>query len=251
MLNYQQRGQGPDVILVHGLFGSLDNLGNLGRALEDAFTVTTVDLRNHGKSFHSEEMSLAAMAGDLLGLMDQLGIEKAHLVGHSLGGKVVMQLALNHPERVDKLVVADIAPVTYRHSNHDSVFAALTQVDPAQYQSRKEVEAAVAQHILEPGVRQFILKNLQKGDDGYYWRLNVPVLAHRYPDILQGPQGRPFSGPTLFIKGSESDYLTGDHAGAVQSLFPTAKLKVISGTGHWLHAEKPLVFNKLVRDFLS
>lgn len=251
MLNYQQRGQGPDVILVHGLFGSLDNLGNLARALEDAFTVTTVDLRNHGKSFHSDDMSLKAMSEDIISLMDALGIAKAHLVGHSLGGKVVMQVALSHPERVARLVLADIAPVTYQHRHHDNVFEALTHVDPAGYNSRKEVEEAVSPFISEPGVRLFILKNLQKGEQGFYWRLNVPVLVSRYDEVLKAPEGQPFSGPTLFIKGGDSPYLTEAHSGAVQERFPGAKLKVISGTGHWLHAEKPAVFNKLVRDFLS
>lgn len=251
MLNYQQRGQGPDVILVHGLFGSLDNLGNLARQLETQFRVTAVDLRNHGKSFHDDTMTYPAMAGDLIALMDQLGINRAHFVGHSMGGKAVMELALNYPNRVDKLVVADIAPVAYQKRHHDAVFTALTTVEPSDYNNRKDVEAAVSQYITDPGVRLFILKNLQKGENGYYWRLNVPVLAAHYQDVLAAPSGQPFGGPTLFIKGSESPYLTEQHADTVKQLFPEASLKVIQGTGHWLHAEKPAVFNKLVLDFLS
>lgn len=251
MLNYQQRGQGPDVILIHGLFGSLDNLGNLARSLEDAFTVTSVDLRNHGKSFHSGDTSLGAMAGDINELMTSLGIDKAHLVGHSLGGKVAMEFALNYGQKVNKLVLADIAPVTYTHRHHDNVFNALTQVDISQMASRKEVEETAGAYILDQGTRLFILKNLVKTDTGFRWRLNVPVLASKYEELLKAPEGTPFTGPTLFIKGGESPYLTEAHSQAVAARFPKAQLKIISGTGHWLHAEKPAVFNKLVRDFLS
>ncbi|WP_341501136.1 alpha/beta fold hydrolase [Gallaecimonas sp. GXIMD4217] len=250
LLNYQQRGQGRPLILIHGLFGSLDNLGALGRSLEDAFQVTSVDVRNHGKSFHSDEMHYQAMAGDVLALMDHLGIETASVVGHSMGGKIAMQLALTAPERVSALVAADIAPVAYRRNNHEGVFKGLSSIDPGCYDSRKAVETELAKYVLEPGVRQFILKNLQKGDQGLYWRLNVRALIDNYPDILGAPEGSPYPGPTLFVKGAESDYLTADHKEAVARLFPRAQLKVIQGTGHWLHAEKPAVFNKLVGDFL-
>ncbi|WP_115718452.1 alpha/beta fold hydrolase [Gallaecimonas mangrovi] len=251
MLNYQQRGQGPDVILIHGLFGSLDNLGNLARSLEDAFCVTSVDLRNHGKSFHTDDTSLTAMAGDIIALMDALNLKSASLVGHSLGGKVAMQVALSNANRVNKLVVADIAPVTYQHRHHDNVFEALTKVDVSQYQSRKDVEDAISPYIEEQGTRLFILKNLVKDGDGFRWRINVPVLLEHYQQVLQAPTGEPFTDPTLFIKGGNSPYLTEAHSQAVGERFPKAQLKVISGVGHWLHAEKPAVFNKLVRDFLS
>ncbi len=250
LLNYQQRGQGRPLILIHGLFGSLDNLGALGRSLEDAFTVTAVDVRNHGKSFHGSDMTYPALARDVLAVMDHLAIDNAAVVGHSMGGKIAMQLALLAPERVSALVAADIAPVAYTRNHHQGVFAGLTDIDPSRYDSRKQVEEALARYVTEPGTRQFILKNLQRGDDGFYWRLNVKALVDNYGDILDAPKGNPYPGPTLFVKGSESDYLTAEHKDAVAGVFPKAQLKVIQGTGHWLHAEKPAVFNKLVGDFL-
>ncbi|MFM5757880.1 alpha/beta fold hydrolase [Aeromonas hydrophila] len=251
-MNFKEQGQGPAVILIHGLFGSLDNLGLLARALGEHYRVISVDLRNHGTSFRSDDMSYPAQAADILALMDHLGLDQAAIVGHSMGGKVGMQLAKLAPARVSRLVVADMAPVAYPHSRHQNVFAGLNATLAAQPQSRSDAEHILAEHIEIAGVRQFLLKSFAKGDDGWQWRFNVPALEENYANIMGWPDAQSrFEGPALFIKGGDSDYMQPEHTETVMAQFPAAKARVIAGTGHWLHAEKPVLFNKLVVDFLS
>ncbi|MFM5482182.1 alpha/beta fold hydrolase [Aeromonas veronii] len=251
-MNFKEQGQGPAVILIHGLFGSLDNLGLLARALCEQYRVISVDLRNHGASFHGSEMSYPAQAADILTLMDRLNIADATLIGHSMGGKVAMQVAKLAPARVSRLVVADMAPVAYPHSRHQNVFAGLNATLHTPPQSRSEAEAILAEHVEIAGVRQFLLKSFAKGESGWGWRFNVPALERNYANIMgwPDPQSR-FEGPALFIKGGDSDYMLPAHTETVMAQFPAAKARVIAGTGHWLHAEKPVLFNKLVVDFLS
>ncbi|MBL0666633.1 alpha/beta fold hydrolase [Aeromonas jandaei] len=251
-MNFKEQGQGPAVILIHGLFGSLDNLGLLARALGEHYRVISVDLRNHGTSFRSDDMSYPAQAADILALMDHLGLDQAAIVGHSMGGKVGMQLAKLATARVSRLVVADMAPVAYPHSRHQNVFAGLNATLAAQPQSRSDAERILAEHIEIAGVRQFLLKSFAKGEDGWQWRFNVPALEENYVNIMGWPEDeRRFEGPVLFIKGGDSDYMQPHYSEAALAQFPAAKVRVIAGTGHWLHAEKPMLFNKLVVDFLS
>ncbi len=252
LLNFKEQGQGQPVVLIHGLFGSLDNLGLLARPLSEQYRVISVDLRNHGASFHSDEMSYPVQAADLLALLDKLGLEQVAIVGHSMGGKVGMQLAKLAPTRVAKLVVADIAPVAYPHARHQNVFAGLNATLEQAPQSRSEAEAILAQHIEIAGVRQFLLKSFAKTGHGWGWRFNVPALERNYANIMGWPDAQSrFEGPALFIKGGDSDYMQPEHTETVMAQFPAAKARVIAGTGHWLHAEKPVLFNKLVVDFLS
>jgi len=248
-LHYKQTGQGPHLILIHGLFGSLENLNVIARALSEFFTVTAIDLRNHGRSDHSEHMSYPLMCEDINDLMIQLTIEHAIFVGHSMGGKVAMQVALNMPEKVKKLVVLDIAPVTYE-PRHDDVFLGLNAVTDSNITTRQDADNNMAEFINEAGVRQFLLKSLVKSDDGFDWRFNLPILQSKYCDILASPTGNPFSGEALFIKGSNSEYITEDMREIFLKLFPNCKAKVIHGTGHWLHAEKPIAVNKTITDFI-
>lgn len=251
-LNFKVQGQGAPVVLIHGLFGSLDNLGLLARPLSEQYQVISLDLRNHGASFHSDEMSYPQQAADVLALLDHLGLDKVALVGHSMGGKVAMQLAKQSPERVSKLVVADIAPVAYPHARHKNVFAGLNATLANPPQSRAEAEAVLARHIEIPGVRQFLLKSFARSESGWGWRFNVPALEHNYANIMGWPDPQTaFEGSTLFIKGGDSDYVLPQYTETVMAQFPAARARVIAGTGHWLHAEKPVLFNKLVVDFLS
>ncbi|MGL4795184.1 MAG: alpha/beta fold hydrolase [Aeromonas jandaei] len=251
-MNFKEQGQGPAVILIHGLFGSLDNLGLLARALGEHYRVISVDLRNHGVSFRSDDMSYPAQAADILALMDHFGLDQAAIVGHSMGGKVGMQLAKLAPARVSRLVVADMAPVAYPHSRHQNVFAGLNATLATLPQSRSDAERILAEHIEIAGVRQFLLKSFAKGEDGWQWRFNVPALEENYANIMGWPEDeRRFEGPVLFIKGGDSDYMQPQYSEAALAQFPAAKVRVIAGTGHWLHAEKPMLFNKLVVDFLS
>ncbi|MCF4009852.1 alpha/beta fold hydrolase [Rheinheimera sp. UJ63] len=250
ILHYQLTGQGPLVVLVHGLFGSLENLGGVARALSEHFQVLNVDVRNHGRSAHSDEMNYSLMAADLSETLDDLGLRPFAVLGHSMGGKLAMEFALRHPEQLDRLIVADIAPVSYS-ARHSTVFAGLNQVDLLHIANRGEADQQMAQHIVEPGVRQFLLKSLEKTDNGFRWRFNLAALQQQYPQLINAPQaGGQFNGKVLFIKGAESDYILPEHRPTILGLFPQAQAKIIQGTGHWLHAEKPSAFNKLVSDFL-
>lgn len=249
-LNFHQQGRGPAVILLHGLFGSSSNLTKAAKALYDDFSVYQVDLRNHGLSPHCADMDYPSMAADIIELMNDQGIEYTNLLGHSMGGKIAMQIALNYAERVKKLIVADIAPVTYpRH--HNPVLEGLLALENSNLQSRQQADEKLSEFVLETQVRAFLLKNLFKKQDGNYGlRLNIEAIVNHYEALGQAPTGTPFHGPTLFLKGLDSAYIQTKHRDEVLTLFPAAKMQVISGAGHWLHSDKPDTFNRLIRQFL-
>jgi len=258
-LNYRITGEGEPLIVLHGLFGSLDNLGGIARRLEDGWQIHALDLRNHGNSPHTEDMSYPAMADDVVAYMDAQGLEKASILGHSMGGKVAMQVALAHPERVRSVIAADIAPVGYA-PRHDEILEGLNNLDLSIVASRRDADWQLAEYVETPGVRQFLLKNLERipddeqsdGQQRFRWRLNLPVIDACYANIAAAPEGDgPFEGPVLFIKGGDSPYIQKKHEQTIRSLFPAAELRVITGTGHWLHAEKPDTFAALCRRFLS
>lgn len=252
-LNYQIQGSGQPVLLMHGMFGSLSNLGLVARALTDRYQVIAVDMRNHGESPHSMEMNYPCMANDIVELLDDLNIPHAHLLGHSMGGKVGMQIALNQPKRVSKLIVADIAPVDYKPDRHGGVLEGLNTLAKTRPASRQQADKLLAEHVEEPGVRAFLLKNLVRAEDGHFdLRLYLEgILANYYDTLTLAPTGNPFSGPTLFIKGADSAYIQDKHRTEVMRLFPNAELKIIANAGHWLHAEKPDTFNRIVHSFLG
>lgn len=258
-LNYRITGTGEPLIVLHGLFGSLDNLGGIARRLDDGWQIHALDLRNHGNSPHTDDMSYPAMAEDVVAYMDAQGLEKASILGHSMGGKVAMQVALAYPERVRSVIAADIAPVGYA-PRHDEILDGLNNLDLSAVNSRRDADRQLAEYVDIPGVRQFLLKNLERipedqqtdTEQRFRWRLNLPAIDACYANIAAGPEGSgPFEGPVLFIKGGDSPYIQRDHEQTIRALFPAAELKVITGTGHWLHAEKPDTFAALCRRFLS
>lgn len=241
---------GDWVFLLHGLFGSGDNLNTLAKTLIDRYRVVLVDLRNHGRSPHVATMSLDEMAADIARLQDELGIASSVVLGHSLGGKVAMQLALSTASRVQKLAVADIAPVAYS-AHHQAVFAALEAIDLTALQNRQQADEQLAQTLSDSGLRQFLLKALYRSEKGFRWRFNLPALRECYDSVLIAPQGEPFAGPTLFIKGEQSDYMRPEYETPMRALFPNFEFRMIAGAGHWLHGEKPVAFNGVVQQFLS
>lgn len=249
-LHHRQAGAGAPLVLLHGLFGSLENLGAIARLLRDHFTVYSVDLPNHGRSPHASHMHLRNMAEAVASWQAEQGLERAHFVGHSLGGKVAMEMALNNGASIAKLAVIDIAPVTYSARHHD-VFAGLFAVDPAAIRSREEADALLAEHVHEDAVRSFLLKNLVKTTSGFSWRMNLADLHQNYPNLIEGNRSGHFDGPTMFLKGGESDYITRDQQEEIVQRFPAVQLKVIPGTGHWLHAEKPELVATLLRKFFT
>lgn len=251
-LHHRVTGEGEPLIVLHGLFGSLENLGGVSQRLADSCQIHALDLRNHGRSPHTDAMGYPAMADDVLRYMDKAHLEQASVLGHSMGGKTAMELALAHPDRVDRLIVADIAPVAYP-PHHDDIIEGLTSLDLARVTSRGQADKALAEYVPVTPVRQFLLKNLVRdGKGGFAWRLNLDAIQNHYEQIAAGPTAEgPFDGPTLFIKGGDSDYIGEGQRETFDRYFPKASLRIIPGTGHWLHAEKPDLFTNLCRRFLD
>lgn len=250
-LNHKIQGIGQPVILLHGLFGALDNLGALARFLTPNYQVISVDLPNHGLSKHSETSNYQTMANDVIALLNDLNLAQVIIVGHSMGGKVAMEIALTEPQRVTGLIVADIAPVAYT-DRHMLIFDALQSVDLTNLTNRKQAQQQLELMGVDSAICGFLLKNLVKTEHGFQWRCNLEGLAQAYPEIIGGlAADRQYHGPTLFIKGEQSDYIMPSHREVINQLFPAASAKIIHGTGHWLHAEKPLAFNKIVADFIN
>jgi esterase len=249
-MNFNRFGSGKPVVLVHGLFGNLDNLKSVAQALSQFREVICVDVRNHGSSPWCEDMEYENMAADVIALIDELGLEQVDLVGHSMGGKIVMTCALLYPERINSVVAADIAPVTYT-PHHGDVLQALVNLDMARIQKRTDAMNQLAEAGVPLATAQFILKNMNFKTKPVSWHMNVEVLNREYGSITSWPfKNKAYAGPILFIKGELSDYLLREHRADVLAQFPRAKVKIITNTTHWLHAEKPAIFNKLVCDFM-
>jgi esterase len=237
-------------MLIHGLFGSLDNLSMLRRVLETDLQILSVDLPDHGKSLFTQEFSYQHYAQLLIDVMDDLAIPNISLVGHSMGGKVAMTMALENEARIDKLVVLDIAPVTYS-SRHNNVLEGLSRVNLDTLSDRRQADETLSHTIEEPGVRQFLLKSLYQGKAGWQWRFNLELLERDYSLLSEGIKSAiPYERPTLFIKGENSDYLQAKYRSAVLTLFPKSVSKIVGGAGHWLHAEKPAICARMIKDFL-
>lgn len=250
MLHHRCSGEGEPLVLLHGLFGSLENLGAIARHLAKQYRVYSVDLPNHGRSPHIDNAGLAAMARELASWMDAQALASAHIIGHSLGGKVAMELALQQPQRVEKLVVIDIAPVAYP-PRHDDVFAGLNAIDTAALQQRQQADALLSDYVQEPAVRTFLLKNLSKAESGFAWRLNLHELERSYAQLIAANHSGCFDKPVLFLKGADSDYISAAYKDEIMQRFPRAQLRVVDNTAHWLHAEKPELVSKLITRFLG
>ncbi len=247
----RRKGDGPWLIMLHGLFGSGDNLGGLARLLEANYRILLLDLRNHGRSPHAPEMAYVDMAQDVFEAMDRHDIEKAIVFGHSMGGKVAMQVALAAPARISALIVGDIAPVRYGN-HHDRILKGLQAVSKAAPQSRSGAQELLAEYVDEPDVLNFLMTNWRRDDQGKWcWRINLPAIAARYADIANGNDSGRYDGPVLFLRGEHSDYVQTAHRDKILALFPSATVKTIGGTGHWLHAEKPDMVARSILRFLE
>lgn len=242
---------GIPLLVFHGLFGMLDNWGTFGKELGVLLPVHLMDLRNHGRSFHSPDMSHDDLARDIYNYMEHHGIEKAHLLGHSLGGKAVMQFAVQNTHMVEKLVVVDIAPKAYP-PHHQAVIKALQSVDFSQVKSRQEVEEVLIRYIDDRAVIQFLTKNLYWTEDkSLNWRFNLKVLADKYSDFVGNPvKYGVFPGETLFIGGAKSHYILPQDEFLIKQQFPKANIIKVEHAGHWVQAENPKAFNEAVRKFI-
>ena len=249
-LHFRQHGEGPPLVLLHGLFGSHENLGSVARALADKFTVYGLDLRNHGRSPHSRAMDYATLAADVDETLDTVGVETASLLGHSLGGKTAMALALAKSQRVERLVVVDIAPLAYDR-RHDAELDALRALDLDGIRSRKDADDALAGNIPNPAIRQFLLKNLMRVEGGFAWRIPLDTIDDEYASIAAAPASSgSYEGPALFIRGGDSNYIDDRGAAAIHEIFPGARIETVPGAAHWVHVDNPQAFIELVGEFL-
>jgi pimeloyl-ACP methyl ester carboxylesterase len=238
----------PPILIAHGLFGSARNWGVIAKRLSAGRRVLSVDMRNHGDSPAYDSHRYADLAADLAEVIAAHG-GVADVLGHSMGGKAAMALALLHPEAVNRLIVADIAPVAYGHTQQHLIDA-MWAVDLSEVQTRRDADRQLAEHVPEDGVRAFLLQSLDV--TGQRWRLNLDTLERFMPEILGWPDlpGR-FDGPALFLSGALSDYVARDHRPAIKALFPEAKFAKIPGAGHWLHADRPREFEAAVAAFFT
>lgn len=251
-LNYKEFGEGNQVLIIlHGLLGSLDNWQSHAQHFAEDFKVYTIDHRNHGKSPHSEDMDYDLFVDDLAEFFEDQGIQSAHLLGHSMGGKTVMNFATLYPKKVDKMIVADMSPKASDYA-HALIFQALNAVDLENLKSRGEAEITISEFIPEFGVRQFLLKNLTRDKEkGFVWKANISAIERNYPHILEGlDEYALFEGETLFLKGAKSNYVTDEDYELINGHFPKAIIQEVSNAGHWLHAENPKEFYEKAIEFL-
>lgn len=252
-LNYKVFGQGDPVVILHGLFGTLDNWQTVAKQLADHFTVYIVDQRNHGRSPHDDLIDYPAMAEDLKHFLESHWVFKTHLIGHSMGGKTAMQFALEHPDMMDKLVVVDVAPKRYQ-GGHEAILAAILALDLDQMENRSDAEQFLSQRLPneDEGTIQFLMKNLSRTPEGKYeWKMNFTAINNHYQDILAPIESNAaFNGETLFIRGANSRYIQEEDWQAILKLFPNAHLKTIANAGHWVHADQPKALLEAVQSFL-
>jgi esterase len=246
-------GSGPPLLILHGLFGSSRNWSSLAQRLAAAHQVFALDARNHGASPWADSMSYADMTEDVRAFQAARGLGRAAVIGHSMGGKTAMLLALHYAAAVERLVVVDVAPVVYAPALAAYV-RAMRAVDLTGVSRRAEVDAQLARVVTSPAERAFLLQNLVLEGGHAHWRLNLPVLARFMPDISGFPEpaaGVSFAGPTLFVAGEHSNYVRPEHRPAIERLFPNSRTVRVPEAGHWLHAERPDAFLALVAPFLA
>ena len=251
-LNFQAFvGEGEPLIIMHGLFGSARNWQGIAKQLADRFSVYTLDLRNHGNSPHSDRMSYSDMATDVAQLMHQQGLAKAHILGHSMGGKVAMTLALTQPELIDKLIIVDIAPIAYQHGFED-ILSGLKAIPLATLKSRQQADTVLADYVEASSLRQFLLQNLVpiKGG-GYQWRIDIGSIEKNLNQIIGFEEiSGAYLGDSLFIGGAASTYLSDTSQKEALRYFPNATIKMIPKVGHWPHIESPKVFLEYIGTFV-
>ena len=254
-LHHEQFGEGPDLIILHGLFGSGNNWRSFAKNLSKDFRISLLDLRNHGKSPHSEEMDYNSMLQDVLLFLEQKTAGSVSVLGHSMGGKTAMQLAMKHPKKIKNLIVGDISPVVYKHGDgHRSYLQALNNIPLKQRLNRTEIDNLLSQFIPESAVRAFLLTNLEIRSNQSSWKINLKALEENLSDLMDfpiDPKMLPFEGNCLFIAGSNSNYIHTDHQPALQNWFPKYRLVRLKNCGHWLHVDQPEALKKTLKYFLS
>ncbi|MBI4524034.1 MAG: alpha/beta fold hydrolase [Deltaproteobacteria bacterium] len=251
-LHHEVQGEGRPLIIIHGLFGSLENWRTQSKNLSRFFRVYTLDLRNHGKSPHSDVFSYPAMAEDLRDFLAAQELPSAFIMGHSMGGKVAIQFGMDHPDKVDKLVIVDVALKTYR-PEYKPILGALLSLDLREFHTRADVDSALQEKIPEGRLRRFLLKSLARAPEGgFRWRINLNAIYKNDGELSKAvEQKRRFAKPACFIKAGRSNYLDKEDVAAIKKAFPKAEVITVPDAGHWIHVDAPEEFTRIVVDFLS
>ncbi len=265
-LNYKRIGSGSPLIILHGLYGMSDNWLTIAKQLADHFEIFLIDQRNHGASPHSESQTYTDMVDDLKEFFEKHDIEKASILGHSMGGKTAMFFATAHPERISRLIIADISPKSYvadKHAApqlemHSKIINAMLSVDFTQVKSRRDVALQMETILPNKRIIQFLLKNLKKNEDNHFsWQLNINAIKNNVNNILEGFDEKKFNEsnaltnfPVLFLRGENSDYIQDNDEILIRKIFPYADIVTIFDAGHWLHAEQPQAFHSAIMDFV-
>lgn len=252
-LSFTEYGSsGPPVVVLHGLFGSARNWAGIARRLATTHRVFALDSRNHGGSPWAATMSYGEMAGDVADFIEAQNLGAPALIGHSMGGKTAMQLALQRPELVGGLMVVDIAPVTYGHDMLDYV-AAMQALDLSGTERRAELEETLARQVNDTGITSFLMTNLERANDAFRWRVNLAAVAAGMGDLtsFDAPDDAVYDGPCLFIAGDRSGYIRPEHKTQISALFPASRTVTIKDADHWVHADQPENFLRTAETFLS
>ncbi len=255
LLHARELGAGPPLVLLHGLFGMARNLGSIARAMAPTHRVIALDLRNHGASPHAAPMDYRTMAGDVMHTLTAMRALPAAIMGHSIGGKLAMQIVLTHPDAVSRLLVSDIAPVCYPPRN-TAILAAMRAIPLHADLTRAGADAALTQAQPDPVIRAFLLQNLRLHDaesQGPAWRAGLAEIEAGLPAIegWEPPNAAPYPGPTLFVAGARSEFIRPEHRALIRALFPAARFVKIKNAGHWVHADNPDGFNAVLQTFLG
>ncbi len=242
----------PVLMIIHGLFGSLDNWQSLAKKWSESFRVISVDVRNHGRSFHSDDMKFESLVIDLHRIIGHESVKKLHLLGHSMGGKIAMEFAAIYPDLIDSLIIVDVSPYPYP-PHHTEVFDMLQAIDLRSLSSRVEIEKEVRNRIDNESVIQFMMKNIRRNESTltFEWKFNLSVLSRDYLYLIQRLPSQGFNGRTLFIGGEESKYITKETSLYLFDLYPKAILEYVSNAGHWVHADNPSEFYDKVTSFIN
>lgn len=250
-LNYKTFGEGSPLIILHGLFGMLDNWQTLAKKFAENNTVYIIDQRDHGKSPHTNQFNYDLLALDLKAFCDEHNIAEANFIGHSMGGKTVMRFSQLFPSYVNKQIIVDIAPKKYT-GGHELILNAILDLDLDKVESRKDADEKLSKHIGEIGTRLFLLKNLKRTDKGFEWKANFSLLNKEYKNIMSDfENAEPSTTETLFIKGGESHYINTNDEREIRELYSNVQIKTVEGAGHWVHAQKPEELLSLVRGFIN
>ena len=246
-------GDGDPLVILHGLYGISDNWYTIGKALAKRHRVIIPDLRNHGRSPHAYIFNYLVMTDDILELLDSEGLSSVNLLGHSMGGKLAMHLAIGYPDLVKRLIVADISPrTTSVRQHHLTLLQAMKSVDFDHFTDRKMIDSHLASAIPSPALRRFIMKSLVRvTPDRFAWRIHLEALEQNLDEIMEGiPDTQRFDKPTLFVRGADSDYITEEDFPLMRTIFPNHRLETIDQASHWLHADQPELFVQLVMEAL-